>query len=365
MHASRLPNTPTILALLAGLLALAGCSSPEDPARALADYNTRIERIVGRDLPVTAPVGVPTWPAIGEIEQPVTDIRVGVLASLDQARCSMLGEVRKRYTGIGGELSRAQRLLYEMRLLRALRQCETTTADGIGSADPKVRDFATAVRNVLEVKHRDLPAVYWNATFGATEFREFFSVAALPVRLGEITTAGNSANAIVWLATLGTLSPGAPLPASEAIENQYFQLIGTKMGGRLWMSLDLATRELDRSSTLLEDLAGDSTLCPGGRPDARAQQLHDLYATHYVQRLQPWLARIARDSDAVANALEKLWSAQKVSPPPAVTQYRERTFGIGPAALRPRFANAVRRHALAWKGILEPCGLTPRFPASP
>jgi hypothetical protein len=353
----------TLLAL-ASLLALTACSSPDNPTASLADYNARLSRVLEAELPPAAATRVPTWPSSADITLQPTDVRVGMFTFLDFGRCGLLREISERNSGLGRVQAPSQRLLYEMRLLRGLRHCSELTAGELASDDPAAREFAKTVRQILELKTRDLPLVYWNATFAAAELREFFSVSALPLRRNETGAAGDAANALAWLAALGRLSPDAPLPASEAMEQNYYQLVGTRRGGRTWLSLDLASRELDRGTYLLQRAAAAGKLCPGGAPTMRAQRLRNVFTEIYVARVQPWLSAIAGDSRVLGDALEQLWQAQQVTAPPAVARYREAVWAEAPGSVREDFSNAVRNHALAWKGVLAPCGFAPAAPAA-
>jgi len=347
-------------AAVALLLALAGCSSPDNPTSNLADYNARLSRVLEAELPPAAATRVPTWPSSADITLQPTDVRVGMFTFLDFGRCGLLREISERNSGLGRVQAPSQRLLYEMRLLRGLRHCSELTAGEPDSGD--AREFANTVRQILELKTRDLPLVYWNATFGAAELREFFSVSALPLRRNETGAAGDAANALAWLAALGRLSPDAPLPASEAMEQHYYQLVGTRRGGRTWLSLDLASRELDRGTYVLQRAAANGTLCPGGAPTMRAQRLRNVFTEIYLARVQPWLSAIAGDSRVLGDALEKLWLAQQVTAPPALARYREAVWADAPGSVREDFNNAVRNHALAWKSVLGPCGFAPAAP---
>lgn len=356
-RASLRPALFSLVALLA--LLVDGCSSPENPTENLADYNARIVRVLDAELPPASATRVPTWPPIAEITQQPTDVRVGLFTFLDFGRCGLLREISERNSGLGRVQAPSQRLLYEMRLLRGLRHCAELTADELTSEDAGRREFATTIRQVLELKSRDLPLVYWNATFGAPEMRDFFSVSALPLRASETGNGGNSANALAWLAALGRLSPDAPLPASEAMEQQYYQLVGSRRGGRTWMSMDLAVRELDRSTYLLQVAADGGRLCPGGTPTLRAQRLRNVFNEIYVPRVQPWLAAIANEGHVLGDALERLWQAQQITAPPALSHYRTAVWADTQGSLREDFSNAVRNHALAWKSVLTPCGFGP------
>lgn len=346
--------------VLATLLVLtAACSSPDNPTENLADYNGRIARVLDQPLPPATATRVPTWPSIREITQQPADVRVGLLSFLDFGRCGLLREISERNSSLGRVQAPSQRLLYEMRLLRGLRHCADIIRDDVRSTDASRREFASTIQQLLELKTRDLPLVYWNATFGAPEMRDFFSVSALPLRTGEVTPANNAANALAWLAALGRQAPDAPLPASEAMEQQYYQLIGNRLGGRAWLSLDLARRELERSTSLLQQAAAAGKLCPNGVPTARAERLHNVFTAIFVQRVQPWLAVTAGESRLLGDALERLWQAQQITAPPALSRYRTAVWADAPGSLRDDFNIAVRDHAMAWKAVLGPCGWMP------
>lgn len=343
------------LALLATAL-LSGCSSPDNPTEVLADYNNRLGRLLDLELPPASATRVPTWPAIADIEQTPTDIRIDLFSLPDFGRCGLLREVSARDRVLDRLHSPSQRLLLELRLLRGLRQCAEATRQDLDGDDTDRRAFATTIQQVLELKTRDLPLVYWNATFGAPELRDFFSVSTLPLRLGETRHGNDPANALAWLAVLGRISPDAPLPAGEALDQQYYQLVGNRLGGRIWLSLDLGRRELERSTKLLQQAAARGDLCPNSQPSAGAEQLHALYLGHFEARVQPWLDSTAGNARTLGDALESLWQVQQITAPPALSRYRSAVWANAPGSLREDFHGAVRQHVLAWRAVLGPCG---------
>lgn len=346
------------LAILLAAALLSSACTRNDPAEALADYNIRLGRLLGDAPPPAAATRVPTWPALPEPPATTAAVRIDVFGFPDAGRCGLLQEISTRNSGLIRVQTPAERLLHEMRLLRALTQCHALTAGDLQSTDVTRRAFAATVRDALERKREDLPRVYWNNTFGATEFREFFSVGALPLRIGETTPVVEAGNAISWLAGLGRLRQEAPLPAPDAMAQQYYRLVGNKLGGRTWLSIDLAMRELDRASVLLER-ASPAALCPGGKPGTRAGQLHELFVTRYSQRLQPWMDASGRSAGLLADALDRLWDAQRVEPLPELQRYRQHVWADAPGSLVHDYDLALQRHLRAWQALLRPCGYAP------
>lgn len=358
---------PAIRAVLAAVLFLplalaGGCSQHNDPAQSLADYNTRLARLLDVEAPPAAAIRVPTWPSPLAMEPVGKEVRIDLFGFPDAGRCGLLQEISERGSALVRVQSSSQDLLRQMRLLRGLSQCAGLTAGDVASTDVTRRAFAVGVHDALMQKRASFPLVYWNDTFGSNEFREFFSVGVLPLRMDETTPAVSPANAISWLSSLGRLRQEAPLPAPDAIEQQYYHLVGNKMGGRVWLSIDLAMRELDRGSSMLEH-AAPSALCPGGRPGTRAERLHELFDRQYAPHLQPWLAATGRGAGMLADALDRLWAAQQAQPPPEIVQYRQRVWADEPGSLVHDYDIAVQRHTRAWQALLEPCGYAAPSPA--
>lgn len=343
-------------------LLVAGCAPGKDPVDILADYNSRLARVLATEPPPAAAIRVPTWPASRDLLQETADVRVGLLEFLDFGRCGLLQEISERNSSLGRVQPASQRLLYELRMVRGLQQCAQLTAPDLAGADATRREFAGTVHTVLARKQQDLPLVYWNATFAAPEFREFFSVSALPLRPGDGAAVRGAAAAITTLASLGRLPATAPLPASDALEHQYYRLIGNRLGGRTWLSLDLAIRELDRASAMLE-MTVPATLCPGGAPGPQAQRLRGVFDAAYVARVQPWLSETGGAADELVVALERLWLAQQVTAPEELLQYRMNVWSGLPGSLVQEYQLSVRRHAHAWQALLQPCGLAPTPPS--
>lgn len=341
--------------LFAAIALLCACSPRNDPAETLADYNARLARLLDTEPPVAAAIRVPTWPQLRNSLPAPADVRFDLFGFPDAGRCGLLQELNSRNRDQARLPTPPQNLLQQMRLLRALGQCARLTTEDLQSEDVTRRAFAVAVRDALEQKRRDLPLVYWHSTLGSAEFRDFFSVGALPLRPGDTAAAVDAANAIAWLATLGRLRPDAPLPAAEAVNEHYYRLVGNKLGGRTWLSVDLAMRELDRASSMLES-APLARLCPGRQPGSTAERLHGLYQSHYRHRLQPWLEATGRSAGMLADALEQLWQAQQAEAPAELAQYRQSVWADTGNSLVRDHEFALRRHAHAWQALLESCG---------
>lgn len=349
---------------LAGALLLpllAACSAPDDPAALFDDYNARLARVLESPLPPPAPVPAPAWPGARDLVLPVEDVRVGLRTFLKFDRCGLLHEISERNSGLGRVQPGSQRLLYEMRLLVGLRACVEETRTARDGDDEDARAFADTVHDVLAVKTRDLPRSWWNATVASPELGHFLSVAAPPWRLDEAPATDGALEALRQLAALGNVLEGAPPPV-DAFEALYASLGAAPGGGRTWQGLALAIRELDRGSALLEAQVSRARLCPDGRPTPRAKRLHGVFDAMYVARVQPWLSVNAREATALAEVLESLWEVPAAAGgTAAAARYRAATTH-GTQALLSRYTASVRRHALAWKSVLGPCGLAPRPP---
>lgn len=343
------------LALL--LVWIAGCQPRHDAAARLADYNNRLANLLASPLPVPAPVRVPTWPVATEAAGTPDSVRYDLFGFPDAGRCGLLQEISRNERA---DLTPTppQQWLHAIRLERALAQCARLTGDDLQAADVTHRAFAVAVRDALAQKQEELPLLYWRATLGAAGLREFFSVGAPPLRSGEGPLVDEAAVAIGWLAAQGRLHPDEPLPSSEQINAYYYRLLGNKLGGRSWLAIDLAWRELERGSAMLE-AAAPARLCPGGQPGDSAQALLALHDSRYRQ-LQPWLQESERAGWQLARALEQMWKVQRVAPSADLSRYRQVLWLDEPGSLVHDYAQALARHERAWQVLRDACGITER-----
>ena len=75
----------------------------------------------------------------------------------------------ERNSGLGKVMPPSQQLLYEHRLLAGARVCvDTLLATG------EAPDLLARLRDVVQIKERDMPRAYWNATFASSEFAKHF-----------------------------------------------------------------------------------------------------------------------------------------------------------------------------------------------
>ncbi len=342
-----------LVALLAGS-GLTGCQPRRDAAASLADYNNRLAHLLAQELPVIAPTRVPPWPMTIDSSDSPPAVRYSLFGFPDAGRCSLLQEISANERA---DLTPTppQQWLRAMQLARALGQCAQLTRDDLQSSDVTRRAFAVAVHDALSQQQDDLGRLYWRATFASAGFREFFSVGVPPLRMGEGGLADEAAAAIAWLADQGRLRADAPLPSTEHINAHYYRLLGNKLGGRSWLAIDLAWREIERGSALLES-ASPAALCPSGQPNDNAQKLLALYNERYA-RLQPWLRENERAGQQLSRALEQLWQAQQITPPPELMHYRAALWLNQPHSLVYDYSQALTRHEHAWQVLRDACGV--------
>ena len=113
-------------------------------------------------------------------------------------------------------------------------------------------------------------------------------------------------------------------------------------------ALEALARTLDGAAGALEQRLEQRAVCLNGRPTPDARVLHTVFGKFYAGRVQPYLARVHRQSQTYFALIDRL--AETTDAPGAFAAYRE-------AHLRPdtphgpqaRFAAAIQRHAAAWQ----------------
>ena len=337
--------------LLLGLLAVIGCG--DDNARELLDdYLARVNNATG--TPAVAPGAFPTelvpYPRPRDLRVAQQDLRVGLLDLVSLEQCGLAELVSARNSGLGKVMTPSQRLIYEHRFLALARTCVDTLARGDD------RELHQLMREVVATKERDIGRAFWNATFAGPEFADQFSLATalLPAE----ASGGATEEALRYLVGLRPRLGQADLIIdSQQLEGYFHALQDRRYGGQLLHALEALTRTLDGAAGALEQRLEQRAVCLNSRPTPDARVLHTVFGKFYAGRVQPYLARVHRQSQTYFALIDRL--AETTDAPGAFAAYRE-------AQLRPdtphgpqaRFAAAIQRHAAAWQRLFDQCSLS-------
>jgi len=332
-----------------------GCGPPQ-AVDVLADYDLRVRNALELDAPEAYRHSFPTYPRRRDLRLELSDLRIGLLDLVSLERCGLEELVAERNSVLGKVMQPSQQLLYEHRLLGRARDCVDTLR-----AHPQLdEELLETLSEVVDAKERDLPRIYWNATFSSQEMAEHFSLAVelLPLQLEADPQAQQEA--LYYLRDLHAgLGYSATEVVSEELEGHLFQLNNGHYGGRMLRSLDALSYYLTDVADVLTQRQAERPLCPQGVPTPRAEVLQTIFLKFYSGQVQPYMARVHREGHAWVDAVEQL-AARQDTMPPAFATYRAAVLASEePSAPWPRFVRAIDGHTKAWQAVLQSCGMGP------
>jgi hypothetical protein len=331
------------------------CSSGRSAESALEDYLTRVQNATEVDSELPEPIPVLNYPSRRDRSVSIEEMRIGFMDFFNLYDCDLFRLINERNSNLGKLMPISQRLVYEVRFLRAAGVCERRLAE---KADGN-ESFRQQLRDIITAKQDALPRVFWNATFDSDEMQKSFSLAAAPLTLDDEATYAGSRQALSYFRGVSRILIDAETRIDvEELETHYYALQRDRYGGRLLQSMAQLTRYLQAAAEALESVLEDPTLCFQRKPTQKARILLTVLTKYYGGRIQPYLSRIHEQGRSWLFAVNMLIDAPGIPIPTAFTDYRELVLSLEhEGSIWIRFEQAVDRHTEAWQALLKHCGL--------
>lgn len=330
-------------------MCLLGCQLTTDASDVLASYVKDLNRYEG--LSISAPAkrfpeyGLPSYRMK---QQVLATFDLGLIDFLSLQHCELALLVGNKNSVLGRVMPNSQRFLYEVRVIKALNECEIESAT-----------LRSKLQFAAGIKREELNKAYANALFNSKETDVFYSFSngylpfsesesgfhelraslSLLAQLGKMIDKGLSANEI---ALSGVLSD---------FEQHFKVTHDSEYAGRLLMSLLLLTDYLNAISGSLSLLVADDDFCRGPMVFLRQK-----FKVHYVEKLQPYMARVNQSAYDVLASMTKIRLAS-AEPSQALGQFLQQfSMGDDKAIWRP-YQQSVKVHAYEWNRLLRACHL--------
>jgi hypothetical protein len=345
----------TLSIILLCACALLSCDSGNSAESALQDYLTRVQNATDVDGELSEPATLLTYPSRRDRSVRIEEIRIGLIDFFSFYDCDLFRLVNERNSNLGKIMPISQRLVYEIKFLRAAEACEHQLA-----AQPDDNEgFRRQLRDVIVLKKTTLPRVFWNATFDSDEMQKAFSLAVSPLNLNDETAYAGSRQALGYLQGVSNVLTDPSTDVSiDQLETHYYALQRGRYGGRLLQSMAQLTRYLDAAAHSLEAVLQDRTLCFQRKPTKQAKILLTVLTKFYGSRIQPYLSRIHQQGRSWLIAVNALIDRPGIPIPVAFARYRERMLSLEhDGSIWIQFERAVSRHTKAWQALLKHCGL--------
>jgi hypothetical protein len=331
------------ISLAISLSQLTGCQG--DPAeQRLDNYLHRLSNTLDIE-PLTAATGaVITSPPKSLISFPRQTINF--LELFDLTDCELHTLIAQRNSSIGKLATYSQRLIYELNFLTLAEQCLPL----LRSEQP---DLASTLDRVIAIKRQQLPLQIWQATLGATEWKQFWQpplqLADYPAQTSsEVITALDALSSMIrqWLS-------GNYQVDGKQLESQ-LAIIAKGDGGQLLAAWRLLSTKLNPATETLHWLAEHKPLCLPKMNHQRGKVLDTVMRKFFIAEVQDWAARIDQRHYMLMPAVQKLESSLPEALPESYRQWqqqRDRQFA--------HYRLAPREHAKALHRVLRQCRLAP------
>jgi hypothetical protein len=343
------------------MVALTGCGDSSGGER-LESYVMALQRSVEGSTMATRrpPLELSVYPSRRSVQRPIDNLMISVFDFLDISRACGLGAlVGERNSSLGLVMPASQRFVYEQALLAGLRDCRDRLSSS--ATDKERSEFLSDLGRIIDRKSRELPRVFWNATFASEEFESLFSLSgggALE-RDGLGQSGQATLEALDYLQALYLQRDNRDRPVDSAgFEAHLNNIRQESYGGRILQTL----RDWEHAATRASDLL-DMALDPAHRCERRSglSELHEArvagwFADH-AAAVKEHGGEFLKSIAALADLPTEPGSGQAVGEEAqSFVDYRRRFLDLrGPSGLWSMFVGSLQRHQERWERMLAPC----------
>lgn len=319
-----------VLLAVAGLAGLAGLFWPAaDPAESLLrDYQSRLARTLEQDISID-----PFTPAILLLPrharvQVLPEQRTSLGNALKLGECGLVPGLAKANNSLGKVAPASDQLLLTQELLAQAKTCNST--------DPAL---AEPLQQLIVHREALWPRLLNNALVAGPEWEAYFASnartlapdAEIDFSLAALTD---------WLAEIDPYQP-----VERADFNRRLKALSRSSQGAAAIH---AHRLVHHYFARLTPALKQTQICTGPRRVEQRRLAEQVFVSQYLERVQPWLSNIDRALRQI-EALQVSLEDKTGSPPQWLAIDNRFT----------EFQKSTREHALAWKDLLERCGIVP------
>lgn len=314
--------------LALGLLVLLAWQQPPAAELLLEDYRGRLERSLESYIQIA-----PLQPArlLSPLEQRRVEIpesRTSLGKALSLGACGLVPELARANNSLGKVASDSERLLQTQRILALAASCE-----------PDSESMNEPLEQLIEHRRRIWPLLVNNSLVASDEWAAHFK-ASTPALEPDAELSNAMPQLLSWLAEQKADEPNRPERLTPLLD----QIRTHPQGAAALNAHRLARHYLDSLTRALQS----TTVCTGPRTPEQRKLASQVFQSQYLERVQPWLAKVER-------ALRQI---------DEVTPVLMQTTGLAPdwqatAIQLSDFQQSTRSHALAWRDLLERCGVQP------
>lgn len=336
-----------ITRLLCGvaLILLIGCESRPPLEQKLRDYVDALNRsdVIAVTMPSNLWSVLP-FPERRERQASLSEFDIGLIDFLSVQDCDLGRIIGEKNSILGKVMPVSQRFLYEIALIRAIDDCSFTN-----------ETLQQEMFQVRKVKFEELPIAFSNSFWSGAESERFFSFSNGYISFSPERSGYNELReSLLYFRQLRERLDQVPKLESSNFEGHYQAIYESEYAGKLLLTIQLMTNYLNAVTEQIRQIDTNASFC--GEP---SRFLKQQFTVHYVDVLQPYMARVYRVAFDVLTQLDVLI---RLTPNMSPT-LREFLAQWSLDALDSPWSNyqkASRTHAQAWSQLFASCRMNIR-----
>ncbi len=331
---------------------LSGCNPFSAPESMMDEYVERTARVLDQPYELSAIPATEPLPRRRDRVLEMPEVELGILDFLSLFGCELQVVAGERASILGRVMQPANRLRYEVRFIEAAEDCLPVMDDG---------ELKDEVSEAVANKRESLPVAVWNATWGVEEVERLFTRTEGLYPLEPEPGTGNLAADLNTLnAMLSPLLEGETGTQLAGLGDIHQQWQAHQAPGQLIVTARMLITRLDDASDVIESRLKDRPLCLDGRPNNQSEVVQGMFFSVFIERVQPYLARVRRGRDDIIRPLAVLAERQRNVMPEAFEDWYARHLKVeGDDSLWAELDASQQRHIELWQQQLEQCGLRP------
>ena len=299
------------------------------PATFLPDYESSLQR----------------YPERRTLRLPMSDIRIGFTHFMQVGKCDLQELIAWRNSGAGRLMAHSQIMLYEHQFFVKLTECLQQSDAWLMGQDK----FTERMQEVYEIKQKELPIVFWNATFASREFHSLFFLTGKTLPPFEQPLRKQRVNdALLYLKSVGeNLGQPSLSLESRSLEKRYYELQKQAYGGQLLRSMDILTFYLQNLNSAMQKRIENPQ-----EQTVTQSQLLNLFE-QFNSQLYPYAERVRTESSRLLGNVNQLMQSQQELIPETFSDYYHTFLDMqDPQGLWKRFHTELHRHQHLWQELI-------------
>lgn len=323
---------------------LTSCADKSKLNSSLDEYASRLSRVLNIDTP--SPTAKPEYqlPPASQMVKTLPSISIEITELLSLRQCELSTLVANRNTALGKVQLPSQQLIYELSLVKALRDCEAITPPS-SSIHEQLRSWRLAKESQLSYRWGNFLQSSQDVRASLTQSVKVNASEDAALRGYFYLNKLNSKIAGMQDATIA-------LESVSELENHLYELQKARFPASTWNEQSLITSHLLALNSSLSSALPEVN-CADGRPSDTAKILRNVFYLFFIEQVQPEASKLT----ALHYKIDPVFSTWLDEPTLSVEfkAFIEGNHSVGFA----EYQSAVEQHVKLWQTFLARCNLSP------